>query len=103
MNRPDPIESWLAMQRASPAPQGLTDRVMAAIECAATERPARRSPWRRVAPWLVGTAAAFVGVLRLYSVVAVLINPSAEYSVVSREELEERKAPSDAQRSLSGS
>jgi hypothetical protein len=87
MTPEDAWERWLEQRRAMVPPEGLTDRVMAAVQPAAmssvvdsAQHPARQTWWPRLAPYLLASAASVVCLIRLYSLVSLILAPSSAFT-----------------------
>jgi len=107
MNQNDPVEIWLAGKREVPVPEAFAQRVMLAVEQVSKSRrsvtkaiPRRSLLARQCVPFLIGSAAAIVCVVRVFSFIPVLIEPTPEFSVVAGDSIPEvRNDNSDVSRS----
>lgn len=98
MNSDDEYQAWLSTRRAEP-PRELTDRIMTAVSesrsrttVAVARASGVKSSLRRIAPYLVCSAAALVLAVRLYSVVSLFVIAPSGTEIVMNELVEE---PSD--------
>jgi hypothetical protein len=95
MNPDDRMHAWLAHRRDQFPPDDLTDRIMAGLQTTAIAPPARpQRGLRRLAPYVLGTAAAVACAARIYSVLSVVVAPVA----MDADETELRKAADEQHR-----
>lgn len=96
MTTDDEYQRWLLARRTEPPPDGLADRIMAAVEESALQPIAasqsasmKKTALQRVLPYLACSVAALVLAVRVYSVMSLFVVASSESEIVMNEPIEE--------------